>query len=314
MTSGNPLVLAVGETMALVTPALAEPLESAVDFRLDVAGSESNAASHLVTLGVPAAWAGAVGADPLGRRVLATLAARGVDTSLAVTDTAARTGLFVKDPGSGVHYYRDDSAASRLGAPFADRLPLETVPWLHVTGITAAISASSLGLVERLFERRRAAGLPVSFDVNYRASLWPGRADAAVRLGMLAARADLVFLGRDEAEALWGAATAEAVRARFPGVPTLVVKDAEHAAYAFAGGRHVVVTPEPVEVVEPVGAGDAFAAGYLAAVLAGRDLADALAGGHRRAAVALRTTGDYEEGTWTRTPGSTSGSAARERW
>lgn len=292
-SNGAPAVLAIGETMALVTPACAEPLETAQDFRLDIAGAESNVASHLVALGVPAAWAGAVGEDALGRRLIATLAGRGVDVVLATSDPRAPTGLFVKDPGAGVLYYRRGSAASRLGPEFADRLPLATVPWVHVTGVTAAISDSSLQLLERILERRHAAGLPVSFDVNHRPSLWPGQADAAVVLGRLAARSDLLFVGRDEAQTLWGTSTAEEVRARFPAVPALVVKDGPGPAHAFVGQRHVVVAPGPVEVVEPIGAGDAFAAGYLAARLRGGTLADALAGGHRRAAEALATTADY---------------------
>jgi 2-dehydro-3-deoxygluconokinase len=292
-SDGVPAVLAVGETMALVTPSCAEPLETAQQFLLDIAGAESNVASHLVALGTPAAWAGAVGDDALGRRVLAMLAGRGVDVALARRDPQAPTGLFLKDPGNGVLYYRRGSAASRLGPEFADRLPLSTVPWVHLTGITPALSDSCLRLVEHVLGRRRALRLPVSFDVNYRPSLWQGRADAAVRLSQLAAQADLVFVGRDEAQTLWGTSTAEAVRARFPSVPALVVKDGPGPAHAFVGDRQVTVAPGPVEVVEPIGAGDAFAAGFLAARLDGATLAEALATGHRRAGAALATTADY---------------------
>jgi 2-dehydro-3-deoxygluconokinase len=97
-------VLAIGETMALVTPETAEPLETASAFRLEIGGAESNVASHLARAGVAAAWASAGGADALGRRMLATLEKRGVDTSLVLVDPAAPTGVYFKDPGAGVLY------------------------------------------------------------------------------------------------------------------------------------------------------------------------------------------------------------------
>src|SRR6185503_2597863 len=102
-------------TMALVAPAAAEPLESAADFRIDAGGAEANVASHLAALGRRAAWAGAVGDDALGRRLVRQLADRGVDTRWVTVDLGAPTGLYVKDPGRSVGYYRAGSAASRLG-------------------------------------------------------------------------------------------------------------------------------------------------------------------------------------------------------
>jgi 2-dehydro-3-deoxygluconokinase len=290
-----PTVLAIGETMVLVTPAAPEPLETATAFRLEIAGAEANVASHLARAGVAAAWAGAVGADPLGRRLLATLRARGVDTSFVIVDKSAPTGVFFKDPGTGgtrVWYYRRDSAAARLGPDFAARLPLHTVPVVHVSGITAALSDSCRGLLDEVITVRRAAGRQISVDVNYRPGLWDA-ATAGPRLLALARRCDLVFVGRDEAEVLWGTATAAQVRALLGPDGRLVVKDGAAGAHAFAGADVVFEPAESVEVVEPVGAGDAFAAGYLAAELAGETPAAALRLGHRFAAAALATTGDF---------------------
>jgi 2-dehydro-3-deoxygluconokinase len=285
-------VLTLGETMALVTPEVAEPLETASAFRLEIGGAESNVASHLARAGVAAAWASAVGADVLGRRLLATLEKRGVDTSLVLVDPEAPTGVYFKDPGAGVLYYRRGSAAARLGPAYADRLPLTTVPIVHVSGITAALSPSCRALLDAVIDTRRAAGLPVSFDVNHRPALWaPGV--AAVELLGLARRCDLVFVGRDEAEALWGTTTAAEVRALLGPGPRLVVKDGEIGAHCYHPQGDVFAPTTPVEVVEAVGAGDAFAAGFLAAELAGESPAAALEQGHRFAAVVLATTADF---------------------
>ena len=132
----------------------------------------------------------------------------------------------------------------------------------------------------------------MSFDVNYRPGLWPV-AVAAPALLALARRCDLAFVGRDEAEVLWGTTTADQVRALLGASARLVVKDGPAGAHAFHSGLRHFVPARRVEVVEPVGAGDAFAAGYLAAELAGDPPTAALHQGHRFAARALVTTGDY---------------------
>jgi 2-dehydro-3-deoxygluconokinase len=285
-------VLTVGETMALLTPELPEPLETASTLRLDIGGAESNVACHLARAGVPASWASAVGDDALGRRILATLAARGVDTSLVLVDPDAPTGVYFKDPGAGVLYHRRGSAASRLGPGFAATLPLDGVPLVHVSGITAALSDSCRALLDEIIRIRRSHGMPVSFDVNYRPALWP-TAVAGPALLDLARRCHIVFVGRDEAETLWATPTAEEVRALLGRGPRLVVKDADVGAHCFhADGTHFAPA-QVVEVVEAVGAGDAFAAGFLAADLAGEPPAAALEQGHRFAAAVLATTTDF---------------------
>ncbi len=290
-----PDVVALGETMALVTPALAEPLETARDFRVDSAGAESNVAAHLAALGRRAAWAGRLGDDALGRRVERHLRERGVDTRWVETDREAPTGVYFKDPGRGVRYYRAGSAASRMTPPFLDPLPLDTARVVHVSGITPALSASCGALVDALVDRVAASPAMLSFDVNHRSALWPAGV-AAGRLRELASRADLVFVGLDEAEALWGTATPEAVRALLPEPALLVVKDGAIGATEFRDGADSApahVAARSVEVVEAVGAGDAFAAGYLASLLTGGDASERLAAGHARAVTVLGDTADF---------------------
>jgi len=295
-SSGAPTVLAIGETMGLLAPDPVVPLEQAATLRLDIGGAESNVASHLVHLGVRAAWAGAVGDDAIGRRLLSTLRERGVDTRWVSTDPSAPTGVYFKDPrpdGTRVVYYRSGSAASRLGAEFARTLPLAEADLVHLTGITGALSASCRALVDAVIDGRRALGRRLSYDVNHRPALWSSLDEAARRLRDEASHCDIVFVGLDEAERLWGAETADDVRALLPEPSVLVVKDGGRAAYAYERGARFVAPTTPVEVVEPVGAGDAFAAGYLAVVLAGGPAGEALRSGHERARAALASPGDF---------------------
>lgn len=287
-------LLAVGETMAMVAPLDGSRLVEARGFRLDAGGAESNVAVHVASLGHRAAWFSRLGADALGDRIVRQLGALGVDVSRVERDPAHPTGLYVKDPGHGVRYYRAGSAAAGLDASDAAAVALDGVRILHVSGISAAISATASAFLDALIARARDAGVTVSFDVNHRTALWPLEA-AAPRLRALVAAADLVFVGRDEAEALWGTATADDIRALLAEPAELVVKDGDVGATLFdASGAHFVPALR-VEVLEAVGAGDAFAGGYLAARLDGADAESRLRAGHERAALVLQTTSDTIE-------------------
>ncbi|MGW5646430.1 sugar kinase [Saccharopolyspora sp. NPDC003752] len=291
--SGNgPEVLCLGETMSLVAPAVPVSLEQARTFTLSAGGAESNVAIHLAALGHRVGWASRVGDDPLGRRMLAAIAAAGVDTGLVEVRPDAPTGVYFKDPGPAgtkVYYYRAGSAASTMDENFLAGEQLDAPRLLHLSGITPALSDGCDRLVRWLLTRERRAR--ITFDVNYRPALWPVE-QAGPRLRELARLADVVFVGLDEAATLWGVETAEDVRKLLDGPGVVVVKDGADAAYALS--TETVIVPAPtVQVVEPVGAGDAFAAGYLSGVLRGEDGVRCLRLGHILAAHSLLSTEDH---------------------
>ncbi|WP_244231727.1 sugar kinase [Rathayibacter sp. VKM Ac-2804] len=299
MTSGSAaggVLLAMGETMAVLVPC-GGSVADADDFLVDAGGAESNVLAHAAALGVPVRWHSRLGADALGERVLRQLAERRIDVSRVVRDPGHPTGVYVKDPGRGVSYYRAGSAAAHLDTADADAAPFDDVALLHLSGITAALSEPADRFLRRAALRARELGVPVSLDVNYRAALW-SVADAAPVLAELVRLADVVFVGRDEAETLWGTRTAEDVRALFPDVGELVVKDGHIGATVFCadagvGAAGSVFEPShEVEVLDAVGAGDAFAGGYLSALLQGADLGARLRRGHDRAALTLAVAGD----------------------
>ncbi|NBE56610.1 sugar kinase [Streptomyces sp. YC537] len=288
--------------MAVLSPPDSSPLAEQSTLSMAIGGAESNVACGLAGLGHRASWLSRVGDDPFGRRILAELAARGVEVSGVETDPDRPTGVYFKDPGpdrTRTHYYRSGSAATRMGPDLA-RLPvLRGARVVHLSGVAAALSDSCAQLLAAILVDRvtgdggSAAGPAVSFDVNHRPALWRGGTAAAARsLLALARAADLVFVGRDEAEALWGTARPDDIAELLAAVPALIVKDAEHGATSYTGGTRTFVPSLPTEVVEPVGAGDAFAAGYLSGVLDGRDERSRLRLGHLAAAAALRTRDD----------------------
>lgn len=290
----QPDVLCLGETMVLVTPTEPAALEDAELFHLSVGGAESTVAMYLAESGFPTSWVSMLGTDPLGLRILRTLESQGVDTSY-VQFAAAPTGVYFKDPGHGqtkVHYYRRGSAASTMSPAFLDSLPLSGARLVHASGITPGLSASCRDMMMALPERLRAVDTTFSFDVNYRPGVW-SVAEAAPALLSLARQADYVFVGLDEAAVLWGTTDPRSVQELIRPAGKLVVKDGAVGATELDQETEVFVATPAVRVVEEVGAGDAFAAGYLASTLRGGSAEEALLAGHRLAARSLQTTSDF---------------------
>jgi 2-dehydro-3-deoxygluconokinase len=303
-TADQPTVVCFGETMGMFTPTTTTPLNTATGFTLGTGGAESNVAMHLAELGHRVAWASAVGTDPVGTKIIDALHTAGVDTRWVGRTADAPTGLYLKEPdtGSGAHvfYYRTGSAASTLKIADAVGWPLAGARWIHTTGITPALSDTCSELVEHVLDSAAEWGAVVSFDINFRPGIWTVE-DAAPRLLALARKATVVLVGLDEAAVLWGCVTSADVRALLPDLPYLVVKDSSIDATEFAraadGTETITVVPaRKVEVVEPVGAGDAFAAGYLSSLINAETSAERLERGHSRAAWALGSRDDFRPG------------------
>lgn len=288
-------LLAVGESMVVLVPDDNQPLETASTVSMHTAGAESNVVHYLAQRQHHVGWLSRLGDDPFGRRLLAEFSSWGVKVSDTRLVPGAVTGVYFKDPvGSRqVYYYRKGSAASAMSFQDVDRA-LSRTRRVHVSGITAALSSTCAQMLEQLMDASRERGVLISFDVNFRPTLWTASTAAPV-LKKLALKSDLVFVGRDEAEELWGTSTAESVGALLP-VPELVVKDGAVGATAFLEGSEKIFQSTPVsEVVEPVGAGDAFAAGYLSGTIGGFSCLHRLRLGHIFAISAISSHADNAE-------------------
>jgi len=277
-----------------------------------LAGAEVNVAVGLAGAGVPTAWVGRLGDDPFGAFLHAELVRRRVDVGGVEIDRDRPTGCYAKQPGvdrhgepaTRMHYRRAGSAASAMGPAFLDRPAvrerLAGAAVVHCSGITAALSASCADLMRALLARPR--GPLVCFDVNWREQMWPS-GDAGL-VAELAGRADVVLVGADEARRVFGTDDAAELRRQLPGPRLLVIKDG--ARRALAVDREGAVVEQPalrVDVLEPVGAGDAFAAGLLAGMVRGEPVERWLRRGHLGAAAALTTTGDSADPTGVVDPG-----------
>ena len=242
-------------------------------YMLDCAGAESNVAVGLQKLsvaGVEAVWVSRLGDDEAGKFVLDELDGR--ICVKAQRHPGEKTGIsYLNHHKDGEHfktYFRNGSAASSL--TFADVQPhLQDADILHVTGITPALSDTCHDAVMQAMQHARDRRIQVSFDLNYREQLWsPSECRSAFE--RMAKYADIFKLGHDEAETIWGWAWSAEEYARYFQAMNgglVVVTRGMEGAVAFDGTNLLEHTGYTVDVVDPVGAGDAFVAGLLGGIL-----------------------------------------------
>ncbi|MBX9472330.1 sugar kinase [Microcella sp.] len=295
MTTG---VVTLGETMGLFRAAELGSLAHVTDFKLAIGGAESNVAIGVARLGAPSTWIGRIGADGLGDRVVRELRAESV-TVVAAVDDSASTGLMVKEQRTAaatrVTYYRSVSAGRNLSVDDIPAGLIEEAQLVHVTGITAALSDSAHAALHAAIDRARDAGVPVSFDVNHRNTLWRGR-DASSEYRDIAARSNIVFAGLDEARLLVAGTDPATLAASIAALgPTqVVIKLGERGCLGLIDGETHEVAAVRITPVDTVGAGDAFVAGYLAELLAGLPARQRLETAVRTGAFACLGPGDWE--------------------
>ncbi|MGN7970902.1 sugar kinase [Microbacterium sp. 22296] len=286
-------VVTLGETMALARTTEIGSLRHAAGLALGIGGAESNVAVGLRRLGVDTGWLGRVGDDPLGERIARELRGEGLDVH-AIVDPDAPTGLMIKERPSAastaVHYYRGGSAGSRIAPADIPAGWIEDADLLHITGITPLLSATAHETVLAAVDRARAAGVPVSFDVNYRSALAaPDVAGPLLR--EVAERSTLVFGGIEEFALL---STDAAESLLDDGVEQVVVKRGPEGAAVFTADGVTEALGFVIDPLDTVGAGDAFVAGFLSAHLEGLDVADTLVRANACGAMACLVPGDWE--------------------
>lgn len=296
-------VLTLGEAMVGLVATDHGPLAGATSFAPHIAGAEANVAVGLARLGHTAAFVGRVGADGFGRAIERRLRGEGVDVAGLRVDPEARTAVFVRErrlvgPAELV-YHRIASAGSRLSPDDVAVVSehAQDARWLHISGITPALSPSCAAAVDAALDLATGHGMTVSLDVNMRRKLW-SEAEARPVLRRLAGRTHVLFAGLDEAALLLDsevASPSEAVVGLLSLGPQIAVAKLGPAGATAArsdGSRaHHEGFGVPL-VVDPVGAGDAFVAGFVAAILEGLDLEKALAWGNAAGASVTATVGD----------------------
>ena len=291
-------LVTVGEALGVFAPVPDGALRPGGTASFAVGGAELNVAIGLSRLGHRAGWVGRVGDDAAGRAIRAVLRAESVHDECVRTDPDAATGVYVKETvglrGLRVSYHRSHSAATRMDIAGADFNYLLSGRILHLTGITPALSASVEELLHELLARATRRGVTVSFDANIRHQLCGGRPPMGF-LEPFVSAADLLFFSATEAEELLGIDVVGDAVDRFATLraKALVVHDAS-GAYAVDQDGVTTIVARPLQVVDPVGAGDAFVAGYLSGYLRGWPTLQCLRLAELCAAHVVTVVGDHD--------------------
>src|SRR5262245_46112061 len=197
-------IVTLGEVLLRLAIPSPARFETARHFDLQVGGAEANVAAACARLGLTAAWISALPANPWGERIRRELAGHGVDCAYVRMTEGARVGVYFLEYGVPprpvrVLYDRRDSAFARLTPAQVDWEPVRRARLVHLTGITPALGAAAPSLIERAVREAST----VSFDVNYRATLWSPE-EARAFIEPVFTRVRYLFIGQSEARTLFG--------------------------------------------------------------------------------------------------------------
>ena len=292
-------LVTLGETMAAFAPDRMGPLRYVSGYSIRTAGAESNTAIGVAKLGVSAAWVSRLGADEFGQYIRNQIRAEGVDCTGVTFDPAHRTGVMFKQTGSGetsVFYYRENSAASHMAPQDLPEEMFRDCRILHLSGITPVLSDSCAETVQAAIRLAKSHGAKLSFDPNIRKKLWKDR-DYTPMLRQLTKDAEIVLMGLDEAETLFGTRDVGALCAELFATgcaEVIALKDGGNGAWIADRSQCIRLEPQPCHCIDPIGAGDGFNAGVLAGLLQGRTLEQAGRMGAVCGALATEVPGDVE--------------------
>lgn len=293
-------VYTFGESMVLFQPDLMLPLEYVHQFPKKVCGAESNVAIGLTRLGHSVEWFSKLGDDPFGRYIHNFIRGEGVNTSSCLFTDQASTGLMFKELLSpediNVYYYRKGSAASLIEPENLCEESIAQAKILHVSGITPALSDNCYHTVMKAIEIAKRNGTQIVFDPNLRLKLWSTERAKQV-FNEIAEHADIILPGLDEGQLMTGKTEVEDVANELMGGSDkiIVIKLGSKGAYLCTQNEKAYVQGYPASrIVDPVGAGDGFAAGIISGILHEDPLQKVVGRANAIGAMVVGVSGDIE--------------------
>lgn len=293
-------VITIGDGMITFDPQSKGPLRFVHQFERKIGGAELNVILGCARLGLKAGWISRLGKDEFGRHIVNTMRGEGVDISEVKLMEGYATSLNfkeVRENGNGrTFYYRQKSPTETLTPELLPEAYIAGARILHVTGVFPAIQENNRAVILRALQLAKRHGVKVSFDPNIRLRLWSRELARATLLTYLP-YVDFMLAGREEMELIFESGEQkvwEQAIQRYA-FEHVVVKDGENGSYAFMDGRWVHQPAFPVaKVVDTVGAGDGFDAGFLYGVIHGWPIGQTLKFANAIGAMVVQVHGDNE--------------------
>lgn len=293
-------LITLGETMALFYPNKETYLRYVSEYHIDFAGAESNLAIGMSKLGHNASWISRLGDDEFGHFIKSRICGEGVDVSCVSFDKTANTGIMFKELHKGqetkVTYYRKNSAFTNINMENVDTEIFQKAKILHLSGITPLLGESCLAVCRELIKIAKRNCMLFSFDPNIRKKIWVEN-DYREIMTEFIEQSDILLMGNDELKYIYPDAIEDEFVNHYCEKNTarkIALKDGKDGALVANHQEKHIILPYKCSVVDPVGAGDGFDAGFLSGILEGKDLITCGKMGAYVGAKATETVSDYE--------------------
>ncbi|MDG5472243.1 sugar kinase [Jeotgalibacillus sp. ET6] len=294
-------VVTIGDAMVSLNPMSKGPMRYVSTFERKVGGAELNAAIGCSRLGLKTKWISRLGNDEFGRYILNFVRGEGIDTSAVTLVDQYPTSVYFKEileDGSGrTFYYRSDSPTTTLKTEDISASIFSGAKLLHVTGVFPAVDkAKNVELIKQAVVLAKQEGMLVSLDPNIRLKLW-SKEEAKAGLTELLPYTDILLTGVEEAEILYGTADPDEIIAESieHGISWIAIKQGESGSIGYHRSEKLVSPAVKArKVVDTVGAGDGFDAGFIYGVLNGWPLERSLHFANTIGSMVVSVSGDNE--------------------
>ena len=293
-------VITIGDGMIAMCPVKKGPIIFSDTFERKIGGAELNVAIGCSRLGLKSGWISRLGNDDFGKYILKTVRGEDVDISEVKLVDEYPTSVYFRevlsDGSSRSFYYREKSPTSTMNCEELNEEYFKNAKVLHITGVFPSINKNNQKVILEAVKLAKKFNLIVSFDPNIRLKMWT-REEAKSFIEKLLPNVDILLIGDEEIETLLGETTIEDAIKTFHnyGIEKVVVKKGAKGAIG-SDGKNIydVEAIKPKALVDTVGAGDGFAAGFLTALLKGEILENCVRFANAVGSLVVGVEGDNE--------------------
>jgi len=293
-------VITIGDAMIAMCPKQKGPIIFCNTFERKLGGAELNVAIGCARLGIQSGWISRLGNDDFGKYILKTTRGEGIDISEVKLVDEYPTSVYFRevlaDGSSRSFYYREKSPTSTMRSEELNEEYIKQAKILHITGVFPSITKNNQEIILEAVKLAKKHKLTVSFDPNIRLKMWT-KEEAKAYIEKILPHVDILLIGDEEIEILLGDTTIEYAIKTFHecGIEKVIVKKGAKGAIA-SDGKNVyeVDAIKPKALVDTVGAGDGFAAGFLTSVIKGKTLEECVKFANAVGSLVVGVEGDNE--------------------
>lgn len=293
-------VITIGDAMVAMCPKEKGPILFCNTFERKIGGAELNVAIGCARLGLKSGWISRVGQDDFGKHILKTVRGEGIDTSQIELVEGYQTSVYFREVmangDSRSFYYREKSPTSTMTAESLDENYFRNSKVLHITGVFPSINDNNKEILLKAVELAKKNNLLISFDPNIRLKMWT-KSQAREFINKFLSEVDILLVGDEEISILIDEEdTNEAIKKFHDmGIDKVVVKRGAKGAIGSDGSNiYDVAAIKPKALIDTVGAGDGFAAGFLSAYLKGDSFEESIEFANAVGSLVVGIEGDNE--------------------